>query len=703
MSDNLKNIILRFGIVYLLIVVGFILIIYKIVVIQTVEGDNWLAIQEKSKKNDIIITPKRGNIYAYDGRLLASSIPTYKVYIDMRTPALHVKDGKLFKENIDSVALGLSQLFKDKPASEYKRVLTSAYNRKDSRLSLYPKRIPYYQLKEMRQLPLFRMSTYQSGLIIEESVDRVKPFGSLASRTIGEVYKDMSKGGINGLEEQFDHILTGQPGIAIRQKIANTWQETVELEPSDGMDIVTTIDIDLQDISEKALLDALNTYNAQSGYVILMETKTGEIKSMVNMQRNSNGTYSENWNGAISDLMEPGSTFKVASLMVALDDGKVKLTDSIETGKGIYYYGKRAMRDHNHHKGGYGKITVEEAIHASSNIGISRVIEQNYGQNRADFVEKLYKTNIVDSIQIGLAGTAAAKIYHPKERPSMSLAWTSIGYETQVPPIYTLRFYNAIANDGKMIRPILVKSVSKDGNIVETYKTETINRSICKSSTLDDLRQAMLGVVEGRLGTAKDVRSPHVRIAGKTGTAQISQGKSGYKAGGVAKYVVSFCGYFPADDPQYTGIVVIREPHYAYVSAGLMSGKTFKNIAERTIALKTDIKPGEIVLDSIALANIMPNYKTGNQEALKTVAKNVKLKLPVEENNNKRDINNLYVEEDIHALIPNVKGMGAKDAVYMLESYGLEVKLQGRGKVTAQSISPGTQAKKGNTITLNLN
>lgn len=702
MSDNFKNMILRFGIVYFIIVVAFILVVYKIVVIQTVERDNWLAIQEKSKKSNIIVKPKRGNIYSYDGKLMASSIPNYYVYMDMRTPALHEKGGKLFKENIDSVSVCLSNLFKDKTPQQYKTALTNAYNKKEGRFLLYSKRIPYYELKELKTFPLFRLSRYKSGLITEEYVERVKPFGSLASRTIGDVYADEAKGGKNGLELYYNTLLTGKPGFSTRQKIANTWQETIEVEPEEGMDIITTIDIDIQDISEKALLDALRTYNAQSGYVILMETKTGEVKSIVNMQRNVDDSYSENWNGAVSDLMEPGSTFKIASLMVALEDGKVKMTDSVETGNGIYYFGKRAMRDHNHHKGGYGKITVEEAIHASSNIGISRIIEENYRANRAEFIEKLHKMHIADSIKIDIPGAAAAKIYSPKERPNMSLAWTSIGYETNMPPIYTLRFYNAIANDGKMISPIFVKSVNKDGQVVKSYKAETINRSICSSETLKKIQHAMLGVVEGKMGTGRNARSAHVRIAGKTGTAQISQGSRGYKSEGLTRHVVSFCGYFPADDPQYTGIVVIREPRYAYISAGLMSGKAFKDIAERTMALKSETKPKEITLDSIALASIAPTYKTGNMEALESVAKNLRLMGMLDNSNVTRqtDIYN-YLDKN-ESKIPNVKGMGAKDAVYILESLGLNVAIEGKGKVIQQSIDPGTTARKGRYILLKL-
>ena len=710
MADKRTNIILRFGIVYLLLVIAFIFVVVQIVVIQTTERDNWLAEQKKGKKTEIIVKPKRGNIYASDGRLMASSIPTYRIYMDMRVEPL--KKDTLFYKNIDSLSICLSRMFKDKSANQYKIDLTNAFKKGEQRYPVYPKRIPYYQLKELRTFPLFRTGRYKSGLFSEEYVHRVKPFGSLASRTIGDVYAVDSMGGRSGLEQYYDKVLTGKPGFSTQQKIANVRQEIIDIEPVDGMDIVTTIDIDIQDISENALLENLKKYNAKSGYVIMMETKTGEIKSIVNLYRSDPGYYYEKENGAVSDMMEPGSTFKTASLMVALDDGKVQLTDSVQTGNGLYNFGKRTMRDHNHHKGGYGKLSVEEVIHASSNVGISRIIHENYKNNPAEFVEGLYRTKISEPMNIDIIGAANAKIYHPKDRPYMSLAWTSIGYETSMPPIYTLRFYNAIANGGEMINPVFIKGVYKDGHPVKTYKTETINKSICKSSTLKDIQQTLLGVVEAPKGTAKSsVHSEHVRIAGKTGTAQISQGSEGYKAGGVARYVVSFCGYFPADNPEYTMIVVVRDPRYAYISSGEISGTVFKKIAERTMALKSNIKPEKLASDSVYMKNvaILPESKSGNYKALQTVMKNVKLNLSGESDewvttSSENETQTIAIAP-VHyteGIVPNVVGMGAKDAVYLLENEGLRVRLSGRGRVTKQSVASGTRAQKGGVVELEL-
>jgi cell division protein FtsI (penicillin-binding protein 3) len=709
MADKRKNIVLRFGIVYALICLSFIAVIYKIAVIQFIEQDQWMALAAQSKKTDIVVKPNRGNIYASDGRLMASSIPTYYIYMDLRVPALHEKDGKLFKENIDSVSIYLSSFLKDKTAHEYKTAITKAYKSGKGEFQFYPKRISYAQLKELKTFPLFRLGRNKSGLITKELLKRVKPFGSLASRTIGDIYADESKGGKNGIELFFNQQLLGSPGISIRQKVANTYMENVQVEPIDGMDITTTIDIDLQDIAEKALVDSLKSFDAGSGYVILMEVRSGEVKAIVNMQQNEDKSYSENKNGAVSDLVEPGSTFKVASLMVALDDNKVKITDSINTGNGVFRYANSDMKDHNAHKGGYHTISVANVIHASSNVGISKIITRAYGHNPAEFVDKLYKMKLNEPMNLEIPGTAAPQINHPNDKSKYwsqtKLPWMSIGYETQIPPIYTLAFFNAIANDGKLIRPFFVKSISKNGQLIKSFETETINESICKPTTLRDIRECLLGVIEGKLGTAHNMKSKHVRIAGKTGTAQISKGALGYKSGGKT-HQVSFCGYFPAEDPQYTCIVVIREPRKGYPSGGKMAGSIFKNVAERTMALKSIKKPNSFEVDTTLNLPTNPFIKPGYYKALKTATSS--LKIPIAENSTdwaSTFTENNQTRHEAIAIsgknIPDLTGMGAKDAVYLAERIGLNVQVKGRGKVISQNLQPGTVAQKGSVILLN--
>jgi len=707
MANNRKNIILRFALIYFLIVVAFLLVIYKIIVIQFVERDHWLALAAKNVKTNIVIKPNRGNIYACNGSLMASSIPTYYVYMDLRVPALHENDGALFKENIDSVAICLSNFFGDKSVAQYKNDITKAYFEENGEYRLYPKRISYAQLKVLKTFPLFRLGKNKSGLVTKELFERVKPFGSLASRTIGDIYADESKGGKNGIELAFDSVLRGTPGVGVRQKIANSWQETVQVEPVDGRDVITTINIDFQDIAEKVLVDSLKAFDAEAGYVVLMEVQSGEVKAIVNMQKNADGTYSENKNGVVSDLVEPGSTFKVVSLVAALDDGKVKITDTIDTDNGIYQYANSFMKDHNYNRGGFHKITIAEAIQASSNVGVSRMIVNAYGDNPAAYVNKLYQMKLNVPMQLEIPGAAAPQIRHPLDKTrywsKTTLPWMSIGYEVQIPPIYTLAFYNAIANNGKLIRPFFVKAISKNGQIVKTFQTETINHSICKPEVLKVVQETLLGVIEGKLGTAKNVRSKYFRIAGKTGTAQISKGALGYKSGGKA-HQVSFCGYFPAEHPQYSCIVVIREPHIGYPSGGKMSGSVFKNIAERVMFLKLNAKPENLKVDTLSHKPKLPYCFSGRFCDLQTVASQMQLSvigLPSDYVRVNTETQ-LRIEpiNIMHNIMPDLTNMGAKDAVYLAEKLGLKVQINGYGKLISQSISAGSPIQKGQSVLL---
>jgi cell division protein FtsI (penicillin-binding protein 3) len=710
MTDKRKNIVLRFGIVYTIICLSFLMILYRIIVIQFVERDHWMALAAKNIKTNIVVKPNRGNIYACDGRLMASSIPTYYVYMDLRVPALHDNNEVLFKNNIDSLSIYLSSFFRDKTPSAYKTILTNAFRTGVGEFQLSQKRISYAELKQLRTLPLFRLGRNKSGLITKEYFKRVRPFGSLAQRTIGDIFADEAKGGKNGLELSFNTNLLGSQGISVRQKVANNYMETIQVEPIDGMDINTTIDIDLQDIAEKALVDGVTEFDAAVGYAILMEVHSGEVKAIVNMQKNKDGTYSENRNGAVSDLVEPGSTFKVASVMAALDEGKVKMSDTINTYNGQYQFGNRTMTDHNANHGGFHKITLAQAIYGSSNIGVSRAIVKAYGNNPAEFVNKLYAMKLNEKMNLEIPGTATPLIKHPNDKThewsNTTLPWMSVGYESQIPPIYTLAFYNSIANDGKLIRPFFVKSISKNGQIVKEFTTEVINPAICKPSTLSEIRSALLGVLEDKLGTAQNVRSKYVRIAGKSGTAQISQGKGGYKTG-KTKHQVAFCGYFPYENPLYTCIVVMREPSNGYPSGGHMSGSVFKNIAERVMALNSNRKPSHIDSDSISEDNLFPVMKVGYYKALQTVMSTLKLPLAANStdwvktfsNDDNSKIQPIAISRNV---IPNLLGMGAKDAVFILENMGLNVQIQGRGKVISQNMKPGTFARKGSSVMINL-
>lgn len=695
MSSTHQSILVRFAIVYLVMVVLFLLAIYKIVVIQVVEKDKWMAVAERLDRPDKEVPANRGNIYSHDGKLMASTIPYYYLYMDTRVDALHMKNGELFKQNIDSLALCLSRKFGDRSVGEYRRYITHGYQTGKGNLQLYPKKITYSELKEIKKFPLFRLGRNKSGLIEREYVKRIKPFGSLASRTIGNIYGEGDKGGQFGLELAYDSLLRGKPGLAKCELLGSRWVYVPVVEPQDGLDVTTTLDIEMQDIAERALVDKLVEIDAASGCVLLMDVVSGEVKACVNMSRVAPGEYREIVNMAVGDMSEPGSTFKTMSLMVLLEKGLVKPTDSIDTGNGKWPMYNRIMTDHNHKTGGYGVLTVKEILANSSNIGVSRLVDRYFAENPGEYVDQLYKMGVGKPMNIEIPGAGRPKIRHPKDKHvnwyKTALPWMSIGYEVQMPPIYTLAFYNAIANNGKYIRPYFVKSISQNGRVLETFDTETINSSICSSSTLSDIRMMLQAVVEE--GTGKSVHSDYVSIAGKTGTAQLQYGK-----GQPVTHQVSFCGYFPADKPMYSAIVVIRQPRNGYPSGGLMSGRVFKTIAERVYAQSVQAhiadtvapglpaaKAGKTVALSEVLDELNFNYlSTGETWGRVQVAQNYKTEpIPV---------------SDYH--VPNVVGMGAKDAVYLMERVGLRVQLYGCGKVQSQSIQPGVKAMRGQTVSL---
>lgn len=708
MAEKRNKIVLRFGIVYAIMIVLFLLVIVKIFQIQFVEGDKWIEAGSRNFKHNIPVKANRGNIYSSDGRLLASTIPSYHIMMDTRVEALQKNKGELFYQNVDSLAIALSDYFGDRTKEQYKQMIVRGYKQKTGNLRIYPHRITYSQLKDVQKMPLFRLGRNRSGLIYNEYINRVKPFGSLASRTIGDVYLHEEKGAKNGLELYFDDQLTGKPGIASRVKVANRWQENVQVEPTDGLDIVSTLDVEIQDIAEKILVDSLKAFGAQEGYVIVMEVATGQIKAISNMYRLQSGEFAELKNGAVSDMAEPGSTFKVAAFMALIDEGKAKPTDTINTGKGQYFFHNRPMNDHNRHKGGYGTITLSEAIHASSNIGISKAVVKAYGKDPGKFIDKLYKMKLTEPLNIEIPGAAVARIKHPKTSKSwsaISLPWISIGYETQIPPIYTVTFFNAIANNGKMMKPYLAKEIQRNGQVVKTFEPVVMSESICKASTLKIVQESLLGVVEGKLGTAQVAKSNYVRIAGKTGTAIMSKGRAGYKAGG-KNYQVAFAGYFPADDPLYSCVVIIREPK-GTPSGGKMSGTVFRDIAERVMAMKTNANVVTLPVDSMQQYSMIPKIKNGNARNTSTILN----MLNIAHSNSDAGWVKLHSSTTtasatplriIANQVPDVRGMGARDAIYLLSELGLRVQIAGRGKVVTQSFEPGSKLQKGTTIILSL-
>lgn len=678
-----------------------------------VDKEKWEKVAESQKRPNRLILPGRGNIYSADGKLMATSVPRYYMYLDFRADGFALDTllkGK--RDNIDSLCYYLSRKLKNRSAGAYKDYIKRGLKGKSRQFPLYEGKVSYSDLKEIRKFPFLRLSRYKSGFYVKQMVQRQKPFGTLASRTIGDIYGEIEGGwatkGKNGLELQYDTLLRGKPGLSSVRRVGGSWTNVVEMEPVDGMDIITTIDINIQDITEKSLVDKLKEIDAESGTAVVMEVETGEIKAITNMGRIREGVYGETKNHAVADETEPGSTFKVASMMVALEDGVVSPHDTVDTGNGIYMYKGARMTDHNANRGGYHRISAEEAIWYSSNIGVAKVILKGYEKNPSKYVEGLYRIGLNRPLDLEIPGAGRAKIRHPKDTATYwsktTLPWMSFGYETQIPPVYTLAFYNAIANNGKMVRPVFTKAITHNGKVVQEFSTSVVNPAICSENTLAIIKDMLLGVVEK--GTGKAVLSDAIRIAGKTGTAQISQGKAGYKAGGVS-HQVSFCGYFPADKPKYSCIVVIRRPRIGYPSGGTMSGGVCKNIAEKIYASTFPLIPKELPVDT--LMQKVPSVKGGDAEALQYVMD--VLDVDYEDS----DVDGRWVaterrQEDVlmkdvsvkSGLVPNVVGMGAKDAVFLLESAGLKVNLGGIGRVVSQTIPPGRKIVKGQTITLTL-
>ena len=542
----------RYFFVILMMTLIGIAIVVKAGVTMFAERQYWNDVAKRFVRENMTIKPNRGNIISSDGKLMASSLPEYRIYIDFmsgeKDEKRRIKDqarrDSTLNADLDSICRGLNRIFPDKSVAYFKSHLRKGRKAKSRNYLIYPKRISYIQFKEVKKLPVFCLNPYKGGFKGLAFNQRKKPFGSLASRTLGSVYADTAKGARNGIELAFDTLLKGKVGKKHRQKVMSKYLNIVDVPPVDGCDLITTIDVGMQDICEKALVDKLKELNASVGVVVLMEVATGEVKAIVNMMQGKDGEYYEMRNNAISDMLEPGSTFKTASIMVALEDGKITPDYVVDTGNGQMPMHGRVMKDHNWHRGGYGKLTVTEILGVSSNIGVSYIMDHFYGDDPQKFVDGLKRMSLDQPLNLQIAGEGKPNIRGPKERSYFSktaLPWMSIGYETQVPPMNILTFYNAIANNGVSVRPKFVRAAVKDGEVVKEFPTEVINPKICSDKTLSQIREILRKVVSE--GLAKPAGSKQFHVSGKTGTAQISQGTAGYKTGRT-NYLVSFCGYF---------------------------------------------------------------------------------------------------------------------------------------------------------------
>ena len=692
-------------------------IVGKALYIMTAKHDYWMQVAERQKKDSVTVKPNRGNILSFAGQLMASSLPEYKVFMDFKALTAAGNDS-LWDAKQDSICQGLHKIFPEKTAEEFKRHLIEGRGKKSRHWAVYGSRINYNTFTEVKALPIFRLTPYKSGFHWEEYNARTRTYGSLAGRTIGAMFgaKDTAR---FGLELSYDSILRGTNGIVHRRKVRNKFLDITDTPPIDGADIVTTIDVSIQDLAERSLIEELKEINANVGVAIVMDVPTGDIKAIVNMEKCFDGEYREIHNHAVSDLLEPGSVFKPASLLVALDDGVVDTTYHVETGCGVWQMYGRDMKDHNWRKGGYGMLSFAQTLWYSSNIGVSRIIDDHYRNNPEKFVKGIYRTGLHDDLKIPLMGATPARIRMPHKNShgqydnwaKTSLPWMSIGYETQVPPISTLTFYNTIANNGKMMRPRFVSKVVKNGETIMEFPPEVMRPQIAKEKSIKELQTILEQVVS--VGLGKKAGSPNFKVAGKTGTAQVSKGAGGYKNGGT-NYLVSFAGYFPADNPRYSCIVCIQKSGLP-ASGGSMSGKVFHDIAEGIMAqsLKLDVKDAK---DSASI--FVPDVKNGNVLAADYVLTHLGIKTNTNwggsyangnpiwgkaERSGSRSIRLIREKQYGKGTVPDVTGMGARDAIFNMESRGIKTRIVGRGKVTKQSLVPGTPVKKGAVCSLELN
>ena len=686
-----------FVIAVVLTLIGF-AVVGKAMYIMTAKKDYWTQVASRLKRDSVTVKPNRGNILSCDGQLMASSIPEYKVYMDFQAGAedstgVHKRDS-IWAAEIDTICYGLNQIFPQKSAAEFKAHLLEGKRKvmKNGTVgarhwAIWPRRIDYNTFCEVHELPIFREKLYKGGFHWETFNSRRKPFGTLAQRTIGEMYgaKDSAK---NGLELSLDTLLRGKNGLMHRRKILSKYLDIPVLSPEDGVDVVTTIDVGMQDLAERALVDELKEINGEMGVAILMEVKTGDVKAIVNMTRGLDGNYYEMVNNAISYRCEPGSVFKVASFLVALDDGVIDTTMTIPTGCGVMEMHGRPMKDHNWRRGGYGTINVARALEVSSNIGVSYLIDKYYGHNPKKYVEGLYRIGIHEDLKLPLVGYHTPMIRMPDTKTTdrskywskTTLPWMSIGYETQIAPINTVAFYNAIANNGKMMQPRFVKQLMKNGEVIREFEPVVLKERIAKPQTIKTMQTILEHVVSQGLG--KKAGSKSFKVAGKTGTAQVADQFGSYHSG-VTRYWLSFAGFFPADNPRYTCIVCLKKSGLP-ASGGGMSGVVFHHIAEGVMAqsLKRSVDDAR---DS--RSSFTPAVKKGDSQAANYVLASLKTKASVPSSAN-------YREGSKHT-VPDVTGMGAKDAVYQLESRRVKARIKGRGKVKSQSIHAGTAVKQG--------
>jgi len=665
------QILARTGVIYGIVVVMAVAVFIRIIILQFVQSDKWAAMADKVVFRRQADKAARGDILSDDGRILASSIPYYTVYMDTRSSGMA---DTTWANGISGLCRGLSKYVGGNSPEGWKTALTNARKRGD-RYYLIKRHVSYETLKHLKELPIFRYGKFRGGIMYQPENRRIMPNGLLAKRTIGYITED-TLSNIVGIEGSFNNYLAGKDGLKVQQRLTGgAWIDVDNLESVHaraGHDIVATIDLDLQDATENALYKQLSRHKAHHGCAVVMEVKTGDIKAIANLELGSDGQYHETYNYAVGESTEPGSTFKLMSMIVALEDGVIDLDDTINTGDGTVRYYDKVIRDHEEE--GLGKITAREVFEHSSNVGTAKIIYENYKDNPRRYVDRLYSMQINKPLDLQIKGEGKPVIRGPGEKlwSGISLPMMSHGYEVQMTPLQILTFYNAVANNGKMVKPRFVSQVRDGNRVIKSFDNEVITNAICSKSTIRKAQSLLEGVVEN--GTAMNLKNSNYKIAGKTGTAQIANAKHGYRSGSRISYQASFVGYFPADDPLYSCIVVVNAPSNWVYYGNVVSGPVFKEVADKVYA-------SSFYRDLQAL-NTEDKDKVTLREAAQKVGKN-----------------DLSVSGGV---MPNVVGMGLRDALYMLENSGVRVRYSGRGKVAKQSPQPGVRISRGATVAIQL-
>ena len=696
-----KDILIRTYLVFIGLIVLCLFVLGKAIYIQQAEGKYWKAMADTAHIRYEKLDAERGTIFSEEGQVLATSIPEFDIYVDFQADGLIEKNGKLFKENVDSLSIGLAAIFKDKTAQQYRKEMKQGFVQKN-RYCLIKRKISFVDYEALKKLPLVRLGKNKSGFLSDVRMKRLNPYRLMANRTIG-LARDSNK---VGLERRYDSLLSGEAGKRVVRYIAGGTMIPVdgsEVDPKDGCDVVTTLDVTMQDIAQNALMKMMVENEALRGTCIVMETKTGKVKAIANLGRQPDGSYWEDYNYALS-ATEPGSTFKLVTMISVLEDKLANLETTVDLQGGRWNVGGQTVFDSEPH--GMHAATIRKAFEKSSNVGMAKLAYMHYFNNPSKWFAHLHKLRVDTLTGIDVPGEGRPVIHRPggKLWSNTTLPWMGFGYSLAITPLQTLTLYNAIANNGKMVRPYMVNAVLKDGEIVREYQPHIVDENLCSKATVDMMKICMEGVVDQ--GTAYALKTPAYRFAGKTGTSLVADKGITYAD---KMYQSSFCGFFPVEDPQYSIIVVIRnKPHAAKFYGGSVAGPVFREVADRLYAMK--VQPQQLLASYTKKDSSFYQY-AGLTNEVKNIFK--KLNMGFNDSAANRAISMVYSSRNYAPVvkgkpvsnntIPPLQGLGLKDALALVEEKGMRATVEGRGRVVGQSPAAGMPCKKGENIHIVLN